>query len=307
MTTVSGAVATAPALSAERRAGSRTRRARALLRQQPVAIGAGLVVLLYVAGALLAPWVAPADPNRGDLLLRMAPPAFITGGAPERLLGADALGRDLLSRIIWGARASLAIGLLAVLASSLVGVGLGSLAAYYRGPLDGVISRVAEFLMAFPLLIFAIGVMTVMGPGFWVIILALTFKSWVEFFRLARGEVLVEKSREYAEASRAIGASDPRIIFRHLLPNILHTILVLATLRTGYFVIAEASLSFLGLGIQPPTPAWGTMVADGRSFMLDAWWMATLPGLALLGLVLSLNLLGEGLRDLLDPRQRGTR
>jgi peptide/nickel transport system permease protein len=278
-----------------------------LLRQQPVASGAGLVVLLYVAGALLAPWVAPTDPNRGDLLLRMAPPAFVAGGAPERLLGADALGRDLLSRIIWGARASLAIGLLAVLASSLVGVGLGSLAAYFRGPLDGVISRVAEFLMAFPLLIFAIGVMTVMGPGFWVIILALTFKSWVEFFRLARGEVLVEKSREYAEASRAIGASDPRIIVRHLLPNILHTILVLATLRTGYFVIAEASLSFLGLGIQPPTPAWGTMVADGRGFMLDAWWIATLPGVALLGLVLSLNLLGEGLRDLLDPRQRGTR
>ena len=266
---------------------------------------AGLVVLLYVAGAALAPWLAPVDPNRGDLLHRMDPPAFMPGGTAERLLGADALGRDLLSRIIWGARASLAIGVLSVLASALVGVGLGCLAAYYRGPLDGLVSRLAEFLMAFPLLIFAIGVMTVLGPGFWVIILALTFKSWVEFFRLARAEVLVEKTREYAEAARTLGANDGRVIGRHLLPNIVHTILVLATLRTGYFIIMEASLSFLGLGIQPPTPAWGTMVADGRGFMLDAWWIATFPGLALLALVLALNLLGEGLRDALDPRLRG--
>jgi peptide/nickel transport system permease protein len=288
-------------------ASSRWRWVKHHVRQQPVATAAGLIVLLYAAGATFAPWVAPLDPNKGDLLLRMAPPAFMSGGAAERLLGADSLGRDLLSRIIWGARASLAIGLLSVLASALVGVGLGGLAAFYRGPLDGLISRVAEFLMAFPLLIFAIGVMTVLGPGFWVIILALTFKSWVEFFRLTRAEVLVEKSREYAEAARTIGASNSRIMGRHLLPNVAHTILVLATLRTGYFIIMEASLSFLGLGIQPPTPAWGTMVADGRGFMLDAWWIATFPGLALLLLVLALNLLGEGLRDVLDPRQKGVR
>ena len=278
-----------------------------LARHQPVAFIAGIVVLGYVVAAVFAPWIAPVDPDRANLLLRMAPPEFLKGGTAERVLGADSLGRDLLSRIIWGGRASLAIGLLSTLASALVGVALGSLAAYYRGPIDGLISRTAEFLMAFPLLIFAIGVMTILGPGFWVIILALTFKSWVEFFRLARAEVLVEKTREYSEAARALGASDARSIGRHLLPNIIHSVLVLATLRTGYFVIMEASLSFLGLGIQPPTPAWGSMVADGRSFMLDAWWIATFPGLALLLLVLSLNLLGEGLRDALDPRLRGSR
>ncbi len=277
----------------------------ALARRQPLALAGGLVVLLYLAAALFAPWLVPVDPSRADLRLRLDPPAFLPGGTPERLLGADALGRDLLSRIIWGARASLAVGALSVLASALVGVTLGGLAGYFRGILDGAVSRAAEFLMAFPLLVFAIGVMALVGPGFWNIILALSFKSWVEFFRLARAEILVEKTRDYAEAARALGAGHGRVVARHLLPNIVHTVIVLVTLRTGYFVIMEASLSFLGLGIQPPTPAWGTMVADGRGFMLDAWWIATFPGLALLGLVLSLNVLGEGLRDALDPRLRG--
>jgi peptide/nickel transport system permease protein len=293
---VGGALA-APAAPVRRRPGP----LRELARRQPVAFAAGVVVLLYVMGAVLAPWIVPLDPTRGDLLYRMAPPVFLPGGTAERLLGADALGRDLLSRIIWGARSSLAIGVLSVLASALIGVGLGGVAGYFRGPLDTLVSRVAEFLMAFPLLIFAIGVMTVLGPGFSVIILALSFKGWVEFFRLARAEVLVHQTREYVEAARTLGARDQRIIVRHLLPNIMHTILVLGTLRTGYFIIMEASLSFLGLGIQPPTPAWGTMVADGRSLMLNAWWIATFPGLALLLLVLALNLLGEGLRDVLDP------
>ena len=289
------------------RARARTPRAIALLKQQPLATAGGAIVLLYIVAAVGAPWIAPFAPDRGDLLLRMAPPSFFPDGAPGHLLGADAIGRDLLSRIIWGARASLAIGVVTVVISAAVGVLLGCLAAFYRGLLDDTISRVAEFLMAFPQLIFAVGVMSVLGPGFWVIVAALAFKSWVEFFRLARAEILVERTREYAEAARALGASDLRVMARHLVPNILHTILVLATLRTGYFIIMEASLSFLGLGIQPPTPAWGGMVADGRSHMLDAWWIATFPGLALLLLVLALNSLGEGLRDMLDPRLRGTR
>ncbi len=301
----SGSITLSPAVSARR--PGRAALVGELARRQPLALAGGGVVLLYVAGALLAPWLAPVDPSRGDLYFRLAPPAFLAGGTPERLLGADAVGRDLLSRIIWGARASLAVGALSVAVSAVIGVGLGSLAAYYRGLLDGAVSRAAEFLMAFPLLVFAIGVMAVMGPGFWMIVLALTFKSWVEFFRLARAEVLVEKTREYAEAAAALGASHARVIARHLLPNIVHSVVVLATLRAGYFVIMEASLSFLGLGIQPPTPAWGSMVADGRGFMLDAWWIATFPGLALLVLVLALNVLGEGLRDVLDPRQRGAR
>lgn len=274
------------------------------LRPYPTALAGLAVVLLYGGLALLAPLVSPSDPNVGDLSYRLAPPFWMEGGVLERPLGGDAVGRDLLSRIIWGARASLAIGGLSVLFAAIIGLALGSLAAYVRGWLDAAVSRLADFLLAFPLLIFAIGVLAVFGPGFWIIVLALTFKSWVEFFRVTRGEVLAEKTRDYVSAARAIGARDVRIIFRHLLPNVVHTTVVLMTLRFGYLVIMEASLSFLGLGMQPPTPVWGTMVADGRGFMLDAWWVATFPGIALLVLVLSLNLLGEGLRDVLDPRLR---
>lgn len=272
------------------------------LLREPALVGL-VVVALYVAAALLAPLVVPHDPATGDLARRLAPPAWL--GAPEGyVLGGDAVGRDLLSRIIWGARASLGIGGMSVLVSCLVGFGVGLWAAYARGWFDAAVSRLADFLLAFPLLIFAIGVLAALGPGFWNIVLALSFKTWVEFFRVSRGETLAEKTRDYVTAARAIGAPDLRIIVRHLVPNTVHTMLVLATLRLGYLIIAEASLSFLGLGVQPPTPAWGTMVADGRSFMLDAWWVATFPGLTILVLVVSLNLLGEGLRDALDPRLR---
>lgn len=274
------------------------------LRREPAALAGLAVLAVYASAAMLAPVVAPANPTAGDLTYRLAPPAWMPGGDPHRFLGADAVGRDLLSRIIWGARASLAIGGLSVLISAAIGLALGSLAAYVRGWPDAAISRVAELLLAFPLLIFAIGVLAVFGPAFWVIVLALAFKTWVEFFRVTRGEVLAQTTREYVTAARAVGATHARIIARHLLPNVIHTTLVLISLRFGYLVVMEASLSFLGLGVQPPTPAWGSMVADGRGFMLDAWWIATFPGLALLLLVLSLNLLGEGLRDALDPRLR---
>ena len=275
-----------------------------LLRGERMALAGLAVLCLYFAVAVFAPLIAPADPTVGDLAYRFAPPFWMEGGDAHRLFGADALGRDLLSRIVWGARASLAIGGLAVLASAAFGVALGCVAAYVRGWLDTASSRAAEFLLAFPLLIFAIGVLAVFGPSFWVIVMALAFKSWVEFFRVARGEALVQKTLDYVTAARTIGASHARIIARHILPNIVHTALVLVTLRFGYLVIMEASLSFLGLGVQPPTPAWGSMVADGRNFMLDAWWVATFPGIALVLLVLSLNVLGEGLREALDPRLR---
>jgi peptide/nickel transport system permease protein len=183
-----------------------------------------------------------------------------------------------------------------------VGAMLGAVAGYYRGWMDTVLSRFADLLMAFPFLIFAIGVMAFMGPGFVNLILALTFKGWVEFYRLVRGEMLSEKTKEYVEAARALGRSHLAIMGAEILPNILQSVLVLGTLRMGFFIVTEASLSFLGLGIQPPTPAWGSMVAEGRDVMLAAWWVSTLPGLAILLLVLSLNLFGEGLRDILDPR-----
>lgn len=272
------------------------------LSRHPTAVLGLAVVVLYALGAIFADRIVPHNPLLGDLGLRLLPPVWEKGGDPRFLLGTDLQGRDLLSRIIYGARISLLVGIVTVSISATVGVILGTVTGYYRGWLDDVISRLADLLMAFPLLIFAIGVMAMMGPGFRNLILALTFKSWVEFFRLVRGEMLSEKTKEYVEAAKAVGQSDFAIIASEMLPNIFHSVMVLATLRLGEMIIAEASLSFLGLGIQPPTPAWGSMVSDGRSYLTTAWWVSTLPGLAILFLVLSINLFGEGLRDILDPR-----
>jgi len=272
------------------------------LSRHPTAILGLMIVIAYIGMAIFADQIAPHDPLIGDLAVRLIPPAWQEGGDPTYILGTDIQGRDMLSRIIYGARVSLLVGLLSVGISVAVGVLLGTTTGYYRGWLDGTVSRLADLLLAFPFLIFAIAVMAMMGPGFRNLILALTFKGWVEFFRLVRGEMLSEKTKEYVEAARAVGQSNPAIIVSEIVPNIFHSVLVLGTLRTGAMIINEASLSFLGLGIQPPTPAWGSMVADGRSYLTTAWWVSALPGLAILGLVLSINLFGEGLRDILDPR-----
>jgi peptide/nickel transport system permease protein len=268
----------------------------------PVALVAGIVILVYLLGAIFAPQITSHDPSRGNLRLRFQSPAWQESGTWEYPLGTDAQGRDLLTRIIFGARISLLVGSLSVSISVLLGGTLGALAGYYRGRLDAVISRLADLLLAFPFLIFAIGVMAFMGPGFTNLILALTFKGWVEFFRVVRGEMMAEKTEEYVEAARVSGLGHLAIIAKEILPNIIQSVFVLATLRMGDMIIMEASLSFLGLGIQPHIPAWGSMVAAGRDYMLVSWWVSTFPGIALLILVLSINLFGEGLRDILDPR-----
>lgn len=272
------------------------------LLRRPLAFLAGVVLVVYLLGAIFAAQLTAHDPTRADLRARFVPPLWAAAGSLEHPLGTDDQGRDLLARIIFGARASLAVGILAVSISVTAGTALGCVAGYYGGRLDQLISRFADLLLAFPFLIFAIGVMAFLGPGFLNLILALTFKGWVEFFRLARGEMLSEKTKEYVEAAKVAGQGHAAIILSEMLPNIVHSLFVLATLRMGDMIITEASLSFLGLGIQPPTPAWGSMVAAGRDFMFNAWWVSTLPGLALVILVLSINLLGEGLRDILDPR-----
>lgn len=265
--------------------------------------GAGIILLFFVI-AIFAPWIAPHSATSGDLLNRFSPPAWMEGGSAPFYLGTDSQGMDLLSRIIYGARISIAVGLIATTISVVVGTSLGLIAGYFRGWFDMILSRFSDLLLAFPFLIFAIGMMAFLGPGFWNLILALTFKGWVEFFRIARGEIMGEKTKEYIEAAKAIGRSHIKIMISEALPNIVHSIMVLATLRLGYMIIMEASLSFLGLGIQPPNPAWGSMISAGRDYMLNAWWISTIPGIVLLILVLSINLFGEGLRDILDPRLR---
>jgi len=272
------------------------------LRRHPLALLGGIIVLAYVLAAVFAPQITPHDHTMGNLRQRFLPPAWEDGGDTAYLLGTDDQGRDLLTRIIFGARISLMIGLLSVGISVLIGTALGCITGYFRGLIDDIISRFADLLLAFPYLIFAIGVMAFLGPGFVNLITALTFKGWVEFFRLVRGEMMVEKTKEYVEAAKAVGQSPRAIIVSEILPNIIQSVFVLGTLRMGYMIIMEASLSFLGLGIQPPTPAWGSMVAAGRDYLLTAWWVSTLPGVAILILVLSINLFGEGLRDILDPR-----
>lgn len=267
------------------------------LAHHPSAVVGALTILLYVLAALLAPVVSPHSPDEVHLTLRLMPP-----GTPGYLLGSDQLGRDILSRIIWGARVSLLVGALTIIISVAVGLILGTLAGYFRGLPDGLISRFADLLLAFPYLIFAIGAMAMMGPGFWNLIWALSFKGWVEFYRLVRAEVMSEMTKEYVQAARALGRSHAAIIVSEILPNIMHSVLVLGTLRMGNMIVMESSLSFLGLGIPPRIPAWGSMVNDGYRYMLTARWVSTVPGLALVVLVLSINLLGEAMRDLLDPR-----
>ena len=272
-----------------------------LIRCRTAFLGA-IIVLSFILIAILAPFVAPHDPLKASIVSRLQPPFWIEGGSSTYILGADEIGRDILSRIIYGARVSILVGLVTVAISGFLGTLLGSFAGYFRGRFDAILSRFADLLLSFPYLIFAIFLMSIVGPGFFNLIVILCFKSWVNFFRLSRGEMISEKTKEYVEAAQALGESDIKIIFKEILPNIIHSLLVLATLRVGFFIILEASLSFLGLGIQPPTPAWGSMINSGRAYMLSAWWVSTIPGIALLILVLSINLLGEGLRDILDPR-----
>ena len=274
---------------------------RAFTRNRLAIVGAVLVAVFLIT-ALAAPWIAPCDPTKMDLDRRMQPPCWAPGGSSEHLLGCDHMGRDLLSRIIYGSRISLLIGFAVVLLTAAVGLIAGLLAGYYGGVLDAVLSRLVDILLAFPFLIFALAVTGAMGPGLVNMMLALVFKGWVDFYRVVRADVLVAKASDYVLAARSLGASSMRLMVGEILPNVVPSMIVLGTFNMAVIIIAESSLSFLGLGVQPPTPAWGSMVNDGRPYMLHAWWISTLPGLAILLLVLGINLLGEGLRDALDPR-----
>jgi len=268
------------------------------------AMGASMVVVLFILMAIFAPWLAPHDPNETDLLRRLQVPVWMQGGEWSYPLGCDALGRDLLSRIIYGSRVSIFIGATVIFVATAIGVVAGLLAGYLRGWVDAVISRLVDILLAFPYLLFAIGLMATMGPGLQNIILALAYKEWVIPCRLVRGETMALREVEYVEAARAVGASSFYIMAREILPNILSSVIVVSTLRIAHVIILEASLSFLGIGVQPPTASWGSLVADGRAFIWDGWWVSTFSGFAILMLVLAINVSSQGLRDAFDPRLR---
>lgn len=268
------------------------------LRRHRLAMTGLLLILVIVLAALLATWLAPypADEQHLDFIRR----------APNRqfLLGTDSLGRDLLSRLLHGARLALLVGLVVVAIEVVVGVPLGMVAGYFRGRWDIAISTLTDMVWAFPPLVLALGVVAAVGPGLFNAVIAIALVSWVPFTRVTRAKVLSLRQRDFVQASIAIGSSHGRILWRHILPNILVTNLVLVTLTLPGALLTAAALSFLGFGVQPPAPEWGSMLNEGRPYLQDAPWIATFPGLAILVTVVGFNLLGDGLRDLFDPRQK---
>ena len=259
-------------------------------------------VMIAVLAATFAPWVAPYSPTTGRLAARLTPPAWQANGTIERLLGTDLLGRDVLSRLIWGARISLLIALSATVLGATVGSLLGLVTGYYRGRVDRIVTKLIDVQLAFPFVLLAIAVIAVAGPSVPVLIVVLAIGSWVGHARIVRGLILGLREREYVQAARALGAGTPRVMFRHLLPEVLSVILVLATFDVGRIIILESTLSFLGLGVQPPTPSWGSDLRDAAAYVRQAWWIAAFPGLAIMIVVLGVNLVGDVLRDILDPR-----
>ncbi len=277
------------------------------LRPAPGTQAAGYVVLflfilaLFVVLALLAPLVAPADPTKQALLARLKPPGFAAGGTVF-WLGSDELGRDLLSRIVHGARVSLLVAFLSVCVSGALGTTLGLIAGYYRGWVEIAIMRLVDMMLSIPAILLAIITVAVLGPGLHNLILVLGLTRWPRYTRVAYGQTLGVADLSYIVAARLGGAGDARILFRHVLPNILGPMIVVATLEFGLMVLFEAGLSFLGLGIQPPTPSWGSIMSVGRNYVGSAWWIVVFPGICLFLLVLSINMIGDDLRDRFDPR-----
>lgn len=280
----------------------RTRRRWRKFLTRPVNVVALAVLVSFFVAASLPDAALPHDPTRQSLRARFTPPAWTEEGRPEHLLGTDNLGRDLLSRVLRGARTSLLVTTLSVAAGAIVGITLGLLAGYLRGPFDELVSRLIDVQLAFPLILLLIAVVGVLGASLQVLVAALALAAWPRYARLVRGSALSLRELEFVEGARALGARTGRIIVRHVAPNALAPILVFTTFELSRILLLESALSFLGLGVPPPAPSWGSIIADGRSYLLDAWWVSALPGLAIVLTVLAFNFLGDGLRDILDPR-----
>jgi peptide/nickel transport system permease protein len=275
-------------------------------RRVPWATSAGIAfVLLLGVVAVAAPWLAPSDPLRQSLRGRLEAPTLVGRDGRAHLLGTDHLGRDVLSRMIYGSRVSLAIGFAAVAVGGIVGAALGLVAGFRRGWLDSVIMTLADAQLAFPFILLAIGIIAVLGPSFPTLIVVVGLSGWVAYARILRSQVLVLRSREFVDAIYGLGGSVTRIVLRHVLPNVLSTLVVIATLELARAIVLEATLSFLGLGIQPPTPSWGGMIHEGREYLDSAWWISTFPGLLLMLTSIVVSRTGDWLRDVLDPMLRG--
>lgn len=261
-------------------------------------------IALIIVAAAGAPILTTYDPVQGSLFETLVPPVWEDGGSWAHVLGTDRLGRDIYARLLYGARASVSVALIAIFVAGTFGTAIGVIAGYFGGIVDSLIMRGVDLMLSMPLILMAFVFSFVWGPSFGNVILVLVLFLWAQYARQARGEVLSIREREYVTLARIAGASHIRIMFRHILPNIVNTLIVLAMLQVGRVILLEASLSFLGVGLPPPQPAWGLMVAEGRGLMTSAWWISAIPGAVIVLAIVSLNLLGDWLRDILDPKLR---
>lgn len=267
-----------------------------------------IIVTIFCLTALLAPLIAPSDPAAIDVANALKPPFWMDGGTTAHILGTDNLGRDIFSRLIYGSQISLVVGLCAVILSGLIGVSLGIVCGFYGGRwFDTVIMRIVDAKLAIPGILFMLVVIGVFGPSVLTLILVMGVTNWTSYTRLIRGEVLSLKQRDFVRAARSLGTRDRVIMRKHLFPNIFSTFIVVSTLSVGGTIVSEASLSFLGLGIQPPTVSWGYMLSEGKDYLATSWWLATFPGMAITTVVLGITFLGDWLRDVMDPRSQGRR
>jgi len=274
---------------------------RAVLRNK-LALVAVVVLALMLLAAVFAPLLAPHDPNAQDLLVRLRPPAWMAGGTSEHLLGTDQLGRDLLSRLIYGSRISLLVGASAALLAGIIGATIGLVSGFLGGWFDRVLMRIADIQLAFPSILLALAIVGFLGSGLWYVIIVLGFTGWVSYARVVRSEVLSLRSREFVTEARAIGVGNVTIMRRHLLPNVMAPLATIGTLHVASAIVAEASLSYLGMGVPKEIVTWGAMLANGQLYLGTAWWLAVFPGVALMCAALAVNVTGDVLRDVADPK-----
>lgn len=287
----------------QKKPSSLKRWTKLLLRSKTGTVGFVIVFCVFLI-ALLAPILAPHDPaliNAADML---KPPFWMEGGSTTNLLGTDNLGRDILSRILYGSQVSLLVGITSVVVAGFIGVTVGLISGYFGGFIDNILMRLVDSFLAIPTILFSLVILSIFGPSVITLIVVLGATNWVNYARLVRGEVLTIKERDFVKAAHSIGVKNNKIITRHLLPNVISSFIVISTLSVATTIILEASLSFLGLGVQPPTISWGTILSDGRDYLATSWWLATFPGIAITITVLGIIFLGDWLRDVLDPRSK---